>query len=345
MTTASAGHGPLLTRLRAVSLVLALLSGPAWAQVRLSGYFSSDYYQGIGRSSAAGSSFENPAAGLILSGEWTPQFSYTLELRTGNGWTPQIEQAWAGWASSDAFRLRLGVYLVPFGRYNESNRPFQTLLVSAPFPYGEVHPASWRDIGVLLEGRMGVFRYAGYIGNGLAEAPDLAGGQQFRDNNKNKGLGLRLAVGISQELELGGSYYRGKQDAANSRNLTLLGADLLWLTKNVRFTAEYARADASNPDPFASGRTEGWFVELGLNFGQLTPLASYQTSKTSDPFHGPGWTDSGAAGLSADHDRWALGATYALHPNVLLKVEYDIRTEGGAGVKDQALRVQAAVHF
>lgn len=331
----------------AFAVLLLLLSGAAAAQVRLNGYFSADYTQTPDRGGGRMGSFENPAAGLIVSGEWTPQFNYVLELRTGAEWKPEIEQAWAGWAYSDAFRARLGLFLVPFGRTNEANRPYQTVLVAFPYPYGEAHPSSWREIGVMVEGRTGIFRYAAFIGNGLAEAATLADGQQFRDNNKNKGLGLRASLTLSQELEVAGSYYRGRQDAANTRNLALYGVDAAWVTKNVRCTAEYTRADVDNPSPFGRGRAEGWNVQLGLNFGQLTPVASYSKSKTSDPFHGLGWTAAGGAGdgILANHDRWAIGANYALHANILLKLEYDIQKDTILGRKDNVLRVQAAIHF
>ena len=330
-----------------LSALLVLLAAALPGQIRLNGYFSSDYTQALGKSSGRWSSFNNPAAGLIVSGEWTPQFDYVLEMRTGADWKPEIEQAWAGWNYSEAFRIRLGLFLVPFGRMNEANRPYQTLLVAYPYPYGEAFPASWREIGAMVEGRTGIFRFAAYIGNGLAEADTPADGQQFSDNNKNKAFGLRAALSLSQELEIGGSYYRGRQDAADSRSLVLYGADAAWVTKNVRCTAEYTRADIDNPASFARGRAEGWNVQLGLNFGQLTPLVAYAKSKADDPFHGLGWTSAGAAGagILSNHNRWALGASYALHTNILLKLEYDIQKDTLLGRKDNVLRVQAAVHF
>jgi hypothetical protein len=349
MRTIAAGNGlaRTLKKIPTLAALLFFLAATAGAQLRLNGYFSADYFQTLGKKTGNGGSFENPAAGLIISGEWASQFSYALELRTGAEWKPEIEQAWAAWSGSESMRARIGLFLVPFGRLNEANRPFQTMLAAFPYPYGESSPSSWREIGVQVDGRIGVFRYIAYLGNGLAEAATLSGGQQFRDNNRNKGYGLRLSLTLSQELEVAGSYYRGKQDAANLRNLTLLGADLAWTTQNVRCTAEYTRTDVVNPSPFASGRAEGWYVLLGLNFGQLTPLIAYQTSKTTDPFHGLGWmsADAAGAGILADHNRLALGATYAVYANILLKLEYDIQKDTLLNRKDNVLRVQAAVHF
>ena len=75
----------------ALTVLLGLLAAALPGQLRLNGYFSSDYTQALGKSSGRASSFGNPAAGLIISGEWTPQFSYVLEARTGSEWKPQIE--------------------------------------------------------------------------------------------------------------------------------------------------------------------------------------------------------------------------------------------------------------
>jgi hypothetical protein len=179
-----------MKKISALAAFIVLLTASLPGQIRLNGYFSSDYTQALSKNSGRESSFGNPAAGLIVSGEWTPQFNYILEMRTGVEWKPEIEQAWAGWTYSDAFRARLGLFLVPFGRMNEANRPYQTMLVAYPYPYGEVYPASWREIGVLVEGRTGVFRYAAYIGNGLAEADTLAHGQQFGDKTGTKPTGF-----------------------------------------------------------------------------------------------------------------------------------------------------------
>ena len=97
----------------------------------------------------------------------------------------------------------------------------------------------------------------------------------------------------------------------------------------------------------------GWpytLIDANWNKAGAQPmedLVAYAKSKSSDPFHGLGWTDAGAigAGILANHDRWALGATYALYANILLKLEYDIQKDTVLGRKDNVLRVQAAVHF
>ncbi len=59
---------------------------------------------------------------------------------------------------------------------------------------------------------MGFLRYAAYLGNGLGEKDGAAAGQLFKDNNKDKGKGLRLGFIAGEGFEVGVSYYSGKYD-------------------------------------------------------------------------------------------------------------------------------------
>lgn len=338
--------------LAAVGVFLALAaaspaSAQAPAQTRLNGYFAAEYLQGQKDSAWNVGTFGHVQFGLILSGEWSPRFGYLLELRARDAVRPELEQAWAGWTWSEAFRAKIGVYLVPFGRINAADRPFQLLLIDSPYGTSEAHPRSWRDIGLTAEGDLGFVRYSVFLGNGLAEAQTPVAGQQWRDNNKSKGWGGRLDFPVSQELGLGVSYYEGRHDAADERRLRLLGADAGWTTPNVQCLAEFTRADIDNPSGFEAGRVEGWFVLLGLTFGRLHPVGSYQTSKADDPFHGLGWAGplTPGGGLSWDHSRFSLGLLYDLHPGLRIKLEYDWQKEKGAALADNVLRVQAAVSF
>jgi len=332
-------------------LVLSLwlgLSGPVFSQVRFSGYFSQDYLKGQAESDAPQGSFENPRAGLIFAGDWTPQFSCALELQAKDFNRFEMEQAWAFLRFSEALRLKFGLYLVPFGKYNESGRAFETRLVERPLPVRANYPSSWRDIGALIEGKISFVFYSAYIGNGLAEAESLSAGQQFRDNNRNKGVGGRLGLLLGQGLEAGVSYYSGRADTANSRSLSLRGFDVTWASQNTRLSAEYSRADIRNPSPYSNGTAEGFFVVLSFDIAGLNPLVAYEKNRTEDPFHGPGFSAGPGplpgAGLSDDRSLWAVGLVYAVSPNILIKMEYDFNRET-PGLRNDIFRAQAAVHF
>lgn len=319
----------------------------ASTQARINAYFAAEYLQGQSDSAWAVPTFGGIQAGLMLSGSWATSFNYMLEIRARDGFQPQIEQAWAGWSWSEYVNVKAGVFLVPFGRYNSADRPYQTVLIDAPYGTTDTHPRGWRDIGIVADGNSGFLKYAAFIGNGLAEAESPAGGQQWRDNNKDKGWGGRLDYPISDELDIAASYYQGQQDTAGDRRIRMFGADAGWTTENIQAQAEYTRTDIENPEGFEPGRIEGWYVLLGLTFGSLRPSASYQKSWADDPFHGAGWADplTAGEGLSWNHSRWTLGLAYTLATNVLLKVEYDWQKEKGTALKDDVLRVQIAAQF
>jgi hypothetical protein len=334
-------------RLAALFFIGLIGTGSASAQIRMNGYFSMDFLKGQTQSPFAKGSFENVRAGLIFSGQFSSQFSYALEVQTKQEMRPEIEQAWAGYTASEAFQLKLGLYLVPFGKYNSSGRAFQTSLVESPYPVGEFFPSSWRDLGLLIEGKIGFLEYSAYLGNGLAEGENLTAGQQFKDNNKDKGKGVRLGFYPSQNLEVGVSYYLGKYDDANTRNLTLQGVDATWTASNFNMKAEYSRALVDNPDPFSQGKAEGFFVELWINVQGFNPVVAYEKSKYEDAFHGIGFAGPLQTGLGifSNHSRWAFGLMFSPQENVFLKIEYDVNHETNLELKDNVLRAQAAVRF
>jgi hypothetical protein len=334
---------------RAASLALALLAFAPFlrAEGKVGGYFSLDYLRGQAAGPAPYGSVENIQAGLILSGAWTQRLAYALELRSKENMRLEVEQAWAGLAWSDALQVRIGVFLVPFGRYNSANRPFETPLVQLPVPVAAALPASWRELGAMAEGKTGFLRYAAWIGNGLAEGRDFASGQQFRDNNKNKAWGGRLGLALSDSLEVGGSYTTGKVAASDDRALTMMGADATWIDGGLKLSAEYFRSEIANPEPFAAGKAQGWFILGSYDLGGVSSVISYQKLAYSDAFHGPGFAGPSGPGLGISEDVrvWSVGLTAPLAAGLLLKAEYDFNREPRLELKNDVFRAQIAARF
>ena len=334
-------------RLPVLFLLAAVVLRPAPAQLRINGYFSLDAVQGPERLPAKAWSIENLRGGLAFSGEWSPGFTTMIEPMLDPAGRFGLRQAWAGLTLSPAIAVKAGLFLVPFGKANAARRPFETRWISDLDPVGAAFPLDWREMGILAEGRFGNFNFAAFAGNGPAEAEDFGGGQQFHDNNGNKGWGGRLGALLSRSFEIGASYYAGRPDAAGERKLRLAGADAAWTTQNIRATAEYVKTTLENPAPFANGKAEGFFVLLELPFDRLAPLASYRRLRYEDPFHGPGFAgpDIPGAGILVDRTSWAFGLAYTLNANLLVKIEYRRRRDDGSAGWDSALSAQAAVHF
>jgi hypothetical protein len=313
----------------------------------INGYLAADYLKGQEEGEFPKGSFLDPLFGLVFSVDLSNSIDYLAEFRIQGHSQIEIDQALLGFGSSDAFKLRLGLYLVPFGIYNQFNRPHQTLLIKKPLNVDYAYPSKWRDVGLLVEGQFSDFFYSAYLGNGLGEGEDLRAGQQFEDNNADKGKGGRVGLRLSVGFEAAYSIYSGKVDDQNSRNQMLHGVDLNWTTENWHLFAEYTKGNLKNPEGFSDADSEGFFIQLMLNFGNIRPLASYQKLDYSDEYHGKGFSGNSAPGegISVDKNRWALGLVYIPVESVFMKLEYDINREEGQKKKDNLLALQVAVSF
>ena len=314
------------------------------AQVKINGYLSGEFDKGQEASAYPNGSFGNVQAGLIASGVFSQKFRFTLEARaltleapeTSGGARFEVEQAWVGFVPSQVFGIKAGLYLVPFGAWNQASRPYETVLVGTPLNLQYLYPESWRDLGLLVDGRLGFLSYAAYIGNGLKEANSLAEGQQFSDNNKDKAKGGRLAVNFSRDIQAGVSYYTGKYDNLDQRSLTLEGAHFSWVTSDWEVRAEATRGTIENPQPWTEGKCEGYSIWAIMNFSHVQPIGSFQKVKYEDPYHG--------GGIALDLSRWTAGVRITLGANLFLKGEYEWNLETPK-VKNNLIRVQAGASF
>ena len=331
----------------ALGALAVLVSPPSYAQFKANGFFAFQYEKGGSQSDYPDGTFRGTQAGLLVSGQTGNIFFYNLEVRLKSEAKAGLEEAWVALQPSSAFGLKLGLYLVPFGKYNRSNRPHETPFIQPPLHLEAMYPASWRDIGILAEGLAGVLSYSAYLGNGLGEAADLASSQQFKDNNPHKAGGGRVGLFLSQSFEVGASYCTGKYDDTNSRSLILQGADVSWKSETFLFSYEYGKALIDNPEEYARGETEGHSFLLSLSIGGFSPYVSYQNMNINDPYHGPGFITgvSPGSGISSSLSRWAIGLTYAPTSGLLIKIEYDLNREAGEKLKNDVLHAQVAVCF
>ncbi len=317
--------------------VLLALAVPARSQVKYGGYLALEYIKGQAESPYPHGNIENLLAGFLAAGRLGQKFGFTVEVRALGVNEFDLDQAWAGLMPSQAFTVRVGLYLVPFGTWNTASRPHETLLIRTPLNLEFLYPASWRDLGVLVEGQVGVLSYAAYLGNGLAEGDTDPVVQQFRDNNTDKAKGGRIGLTMGQGVKAGVSYYTGKYDAQNMRDLTLEGADLSWVTEQWEIHGEYTKAFLENPQPYARGQSEGYSIWTCMGFKSFQPVGSFQKLKFTDTFHN--------GGIALDQSRWTAGLRYVLSSTLFLKAEYDWNREKGTALKNNQWQVQVGLSF
>jgi hypothetical protein len=347
-----------------ISLAVALLiswlpsAPPAQAQAQAaqetsqessfltSGYFAFDFLKGQRQSGFHQGSVQNVRGGLSVAGAIETGWDFAFESRFRSESEFTVEQAFLRANLSRAVRVKAGMFLVPFGIYNASNRPHEQALARVPLVVEAAYPRSWREIGACVEGETGFLKYAVYGGNGLSEAERLADGQQFKDRNSDKGFGGRAGITIDT-VEAGYSYHRSKTGDGNSRRLVLQAADASWKTNEFQIQGEYILARMSNPAPFGRGECRGYHVQAFLPLDPVSLVVGRQEMTYKDPYHGEGFlpSDTPGAGIDESLDRWAFELLYAPLPDLLIKVEYDLNREGGPKRSDDLLTAQVAFKF
>jgi len=305
------------------------------AEDKTHGYFSMSFLKGQKGGIFSGGSFEDIGAGILFSGHFTPQLQFRLEVRSRSEARFGLEEALLGLDLSKSANIQVGMYLVPFGRYNRQNRPQENMLVRVPLVVEAAYPLSWRDIGLLVTGQTSFLNYAAALGNGLGEGPNQEPAQQFSDNNASKGLAGRLGILWGKDVETAFSYASQIFSSQSDRRVELWAADASWITENYRLSGEFIRTTYDPAGGGAGLRTEGWHVQLAFDYKTLWPVVSYQTVKNAPT----------VSEVPARKNRWALGVAWILQPGILFKVEYDWNREPGHEVKDDLLSVQAAISF
>ncbi len=320
-----------------VAALVAALASPAAGQVKYGGYLSFEYIDGQSESAFPRANMENLLVGFLAAGQVGQKFGFAIEARALSASSFDLAQAWAAFLPAQAITVKAGLFLVPFGGWNRASRPHETLLIRTPLNLEYLYPAFWRDMGVLVEGEIGVLSYAAYLGNGLAEAEALGGGQQFRDNNTNKAKGGRLGLTVGQGARAGVSYYTGKMDDQDMRDLILEGADLSWATEQWEIHGEYTKAVIENPQPFEKGKSEGYSIWAAMGFRSFQPVGSFQKVKYEDSYH--------LGGVVRDQSRWTLGLRYVLSSTFFVKVEYDWNKEKEPVLKNNLFQAQVGLSF
>ena len=317
------------------------------ADVNVAGYLSFDYSKGLEESLFPKGRIGGLEGGLMAAGSLSPRFEYALELSFRPEMNVSLEQAWVGYTASRSFSLRAGLIPVPFGRFNLINRPYASTLVLPPLNAAALAPQRWREIGLEASGEISGFTYAFYIGNGLREAGSLAEGQQFTDNNIDKGLGFRVGAALSESISLGYSKYWGRYDNENKRELRMQALDAVWTTQGFRLAYERIWTDMENPEGYEAGKGSGDYIIAALVLSQFEPFVSFQRLEVEDPFHGPWFGGAGLAGMgiSRTNSRWAAGLIFQPAAGLFLKAEYDWNREEEEERKDDLLTVQVALRF
>lgn len=168
-----------------------------------------------------------------------------------------LDQAFFEWEASEALRLRVGKFYVPFGIERFYQNAPTNPLVDRPAPYIHVIPGTYSDTGISLgghrslsEGPETVFEYEVFLANGLGASlfDSARDARQNRDNNSSKAWGGRLGLRWDRWLSVGGSFMSGESDDSDEDEYQILGADLRADLGPFFLRAEYLLGEIDTPD-------------------------------------------------------------------------------------------------
>lgn len=195
---------------------------------------------------------------------------------------------------SDAFKIKVGRFLTPFGIYNERHDATPTFLTTklphsvysghdlAPGVEGWYYAKISTGIQILGQTYLGKwdFSYKGFVSNGRGTKPSE------RDENPNKGIGLRFTLQPPEtDLKLGASFYTDRNGLAYDSRQQALGSDFEWDLGKLHFEGEVIRSDIERVDSAfnITGLTKkGWGSYLMAAYTikeRLTPVIRYEYQK------------------------------------------------------------------
>ena len=265
-----------------------------------------------------------------------------------------FEQLYIEHDIDDRLSAKVGLFLLPVGYMNETHEPTRYFGVHRNLVETAIIPSTWRDLGVGLRGThaSGVRWDAGVVtGFDLkkwssdrsdTQASPLAAMHQEGQQAKAATLATYGALNYDgmPGINLGGSVYNGgvgqKQPdvASPSASVTLTEVHARWQAgkwdlSTLAASGRFHDVDAfnatavgiSNPVP---SLFRGWYGQAAYRLWKqgdysLVPFVRYEKLNTALGFSG---VPLGLAPSVAPDTRvWTLGASYYLHPQVVLKVD------------------------
>jgi len=355
--------------LPALMLITSTLSANWTDKVTLNGYFNFEFEEHLSGFSDwpthEYSSFDSDMVDLVLNVQATDRLRLAADFTWEHGSQSEVdkgnvgyEYAFAEYTLSDSLRFRAGKMFIPFGIYNEIHtaKP-STIIVKEPNPTNKMYYISSGLESTLLYPRWGTgiallgnseiynipFDYIVQITNG-----DISYGvdknQYDKDDNNQKAIAARIRMDLTDNLQIGASFYHDKalnyesvyetkiktNSDANDVNITSKayvpvgdmvidsqGIQMIWhINDDIRLEMEYMTGTL-DVEGSSSFRRSGfsilpsYFVSENINLYFLYSKAdpNHSTSNNSVVNYAPG------VNIEIDHNMFLKADLYNVESN------------------------------
>ena len=263
-----------------------------------------------------------------------------------------FEQLYVEHDITDGLSAKMGLFLLPVGYMNESHEPTRYYGVTRNLVETAIIPSTWREIGIGFRGIQdsGLRWDAGVVTSfdltkwptDSAETKESPLGAIHQEGQKAKAASLGYYGALNFDgipgVNFGGSLFQGgigqKQPDIASPNASVTLAEVhtkwqvgLWdlsaLAAQGRFhdvSAFNASGNGVNPVP---DQFRGWYAQAAYRLwrkgdNSLVPFTRYERVNTALGYSGLGGL---APAIDPDTKVWTVGASYYLHPQVVVKMD------------------------
>ena len=305
---------------------------------------------------------------MLLGYQFNEKVQFFSEIEFEHVKEVYVEQAFVNYNVAQNLNLRAGLMLVPMGIINEYHEPTTFNGVNRPGMDHEVVPATWREIGVGLTGRINSasLSYQAYLFNGFKSTDEdgngLLGGSSALRGGRQKGAESTIATpNLSAKVEyygilglrLGLSGYFGRTQADNALKdvdgadvgLAMVGLDARYAYERFTARGQYIYASLTDTEAYnnLTGRDlgsalSGWYAEAAYN---LFPMANKQKLFAFARYEDYDTHAETAGSLvqnpAYDRNDVTFGLNYHIAPGVVFKGDYQIMDNAveGADSKNQ----------
>ncbi len=291
---------------------------------------------------------------LFLSHEFSDKVRLFSELEVEHaqadkdGGEVAMEQAYLEFDLSPDTVSRAGVFLVPVGIINETHEPPTFYGVERNPVETNIIPATWREGGVSLAGRLSPgLSYDLALHSGLET--DLANNYTVRKGRnavrqaaaddpaitariKWTGMaGLEIAATVQQQTNI-------TQSAdANAGSATLLETHVVWQKGPMSARALYAMWDLSGTGPATVGADQqtGWYVEPAYRVNPKLGLFARFNQ----------WDNQAGDTTDSEYTQTSIGINYWPHPDVVIKADYQTQEVPAGKDEFQGINLGAGYQF